>query len=118
MTNEREIKFRAWDLLTESWATDSFDSDVWEETRNHYIVNTVYDEGKFGSRYIFQMFTGLLDKNEREIYEGDILLYEKARMIVTWGSAGGFVIDSELHHTPLFPYNGYSEIIGNIMEED
>ena len=50
----REIKFRAWDKLTQRMI--------------YRVFNTRNDED-----YILMQYTGLKDKNGKEIYEGDII---------------------------------------------
>jgi uncharacterized phage protein (TIGR01671 family) len=57
--NKRIIKFRVWDEKYNCWETDRQ-----EFYPNHDIVK----QGR-----IYQQFTGLLDKNGKEIYEGDII---------------------------------------------
>jgi uncharacterized phage protein (TIGR01671 family) len=56
----REIKFRAWD-----------------KTTGRFLENVGFCDSRIPSNYhdyfVFQQFTGLLDKNNTEIYEGDIL---------------------------------------------
>lgn len=72
----REIKFRAWD--------SDFGTMVYEFTKDGYIVDMQNGQLKVGSvdgnNDYFQLevmqFTGLLDKNGKEIYEGDIIAWD------------------------------------------
>ncbi len=60
----RKIKFRIWDRSGEQWVE-------WASfVHNSCIsINEAFDQENF----IFQQFTGLIDKNGKKIYEGDIL---------------------------------------------
>lgn len=124
----RELKFRAWDKEN-------------EEYMNGYDVLLKYD-GSVISRYalavfdtdmpvnvIIEQYTGLKDKNGREIYEGDIIQEEidfNSKMtdgvftyVVEWDSdtlCYGLRGNSNSIHDELWEVNASVEIIGNVHE--
>jgi uncharacterized phage protein (TIGR01671 family) len=111
---KREIKFRAWDgNYNEMMTRDNMpDLSFWK-----YVA---YD-----SNTPIMQFTGLTDKNGKEIYEGDIISNELIKGIVVFDS-GCFcikvvcIINKDAGHDAgscpaLFDFI-YNEIIGNIYE--
>lgn len=62
----REIKFRVWDKTKQNWVKYT-DAELGSTIR-----------GVNDNRYELMQFTGLKDKNGKEIYEGDIVQVEGA----------------------------------------
>lgn len=116
----REIRFRAWDKKNKKMLYIG-------SNLSYYSVNN--------DRYLITQYTGLKDKNGKEIYEGDIIRFEafapKHDEIVTakvewhthWGigegsEMAGFVAQDIVDEHISYGIGGFGgkKIIGNIYE--
>lgn len=70
----REIKFRAWHNIS---GIMCIDLTVW---RNNISLDKYFKEKDF----IFMQYTGLKDKNGKEIYEGDVIQYKEIQLPVVF----------------------------------
>lgn len=129
----RDIKFRLWSKIGKKFIeTDNPDLDF-VINNNGYLYSI---ENFYGEIYILpQMdievlqFTGLQDRNGKEIYEGDILKYNfpydgrlkhvsSVKFLETEASFG--IKDRYENEIPLYRIatNNYFEVIGNIYENE
>lgn len=103
----REIKFRLWDNQTNKFFGDGYSisqdgTEVYDD--NWSEMNDVE----------LSQFTGLLDKNGTEIYEGDLLSEKHSyqNKPIEFIDGGFWIVLDDKY----LPNTNYCEIVGNIWE--
>jgi uncharacterized phage protein (TIGR01671 family) len=105
----REIKFRAWDKERKEMFIPR---DLEEVPKVAYFLPSKSMKIK-GRNLELMQFTGLKDKNGKEIYEGDIVLEKEYLYDVSFGKI--FDPDRDEYTYGYFDYTD-GEVIGNIHE--
>jgi len=136
----RQIKFRVWDVEQNKFLSSYADKGIefyheqgkdWHEKQVRDIVPVSWflkDHNNNLANYIVTQYTGLNDKNGKEIYEGDILnvwnglFVNKIGQVVYEVDHGGYIFQYNRHMSSIYHINlnGYvvreSVKLGNIFE--
>ena len=122
----KEIKFRAWDELNNKMKYLILLGLHWECSDELTVYGVSNKYGNVSHTAPVMQFTGLKDKNGKEIYEEDIVKCfisginkERVGVVKYWECTAAFAVtamNGEAWHTIEFDLSNTPEIIGNIYE--
>jgi uncharacterized phage protein (TIGR01671 family) len=117
---KREIKFRAWDIKHKKFIDLNGFEVAFKNCLNVGSITQIFEQGKLISfnpdEIDLLQFTGLKDKNGKEIYEGDIIKWEwvSENIELVEFRDGAFCPFGWNHNA--FQNLNLIEVIGNIYE--
>ena len=118
----REILFRAWDKVSKKYREFDGMHDTMTINEDGKVEYYNLQNGSGGDEYILEQFTGLVDRNGKRVFEGDIIHvdnYDDGWNSTVEFKGGAFAVDVEgkdYDYTAIGWIEYEVEIIGNIHD--
>lgn len=124
----RPIKFRAWDKeFGQMWGNQQSLEMLMNQAIYDFYKGQPNNGHDYKNTIIWMQFTGIIDDNKKEIYEGDLVVFEYWRKnigrelyyppaVVKWDADQCSFYLTGHYPTPLNSYRKEIEVIGNIYE--
>lgn len=122
----RELKFRIWDKANKEY---KILGATGLDARNGDVIDYYNEGNRLGGpeEYDVEQYTGLKDRNDKEIYEGDIVdieLHFRTGNECIKGTVGfdygcfsvKTIMDGHIHPLHIFTSNTRASVIGNVHE--
>ena len=117
----REIKYRIWDFDKKEMIYPDDSTLIVLSNKGNYYTWDLRDEPEIFTNIELMQYTGLRDKNGKEIFEGDIVhsnRYEinKELYVIKYISPAYYLINEIYNLESIFKNSSDFEIIGNKFE--
>ena len=121
----KKLKFRIWDKQRNCFTT-SIEHKYCTRYLSIGLLGGLEAHDEYGDEididendFVIQQFTGMIDKNGKDIFEGDILKFVNGKLSKVVFMCGGFCVvgfDGHLASDYLWEWTESYEVIGNIFE--